>query len=253
MSEKTKIMIFDTKEMVLIFFCIFFLILIAFVMGVKVGKKVSFIQQGFHESDLKVVDLKSTDEEWVATLEHQKSQSHTPENPHHQEKTQTATAHSPDTHQTEHKQEIPHAVQIEAGHEPQLAKSATHQEELKDEFQHLVKEESQSGSQLEATQGGAHKKLDHAEEKTVTPRDSFAGKYTIQLGSYQTEEEAMKFADGFKVRHYDPIIQEVHIEGKGVWYRVSLGIFPGMIQAKEYINKEESLFHGQDYVIVEFQ
>lgn len=80
-----------------------------------------------------------------------------------------------------------------------------------------------------------------------------AGKYTIQLGSYNTVEEAKQFAEGFTVRGYNPIINEVKIEGKGTWYRVSLGAFETVEAAKKYIRDEKSLFAGQDHVITEIK
>lgn len=101
-----------------------------------------------------------------------------------------------------------------------------------------------------------------SQEKTeATPKESapmsknnpMAGKYTIQLGSYNTVEEAKQFAEGFTVRGYNPIINEVKIEGKGTWYRVSLGAFETVEATKKYIRDEQSLFAGQDHVITEIK
>lgn len=80
-----------------------------------------------------------------------------------------------------------------------------------------------------------------------------AGKYTIQLGSYNNVDEARQFAEGFTVRGYSPIINEVKISGKGTWYRVSLGLFDTVDEAKAYISQEQSLFSGQEHVISEIQ
>ncbi len=82
---------------------------------------------------------------------------------------------------------------------------------------------------------------------------SMAGKFTIQLGSYNTIDEAKQFAEGFTVRGYSPIINEVAIENKGTWYRVSLGVFSNVDEAKAYIKQEQSLFSGQDHVISEIR
>jgi hypothetical protein len=82
---------------------------------------------------------------------------------------------------------------------------------------------------------------------------SMAGKFTIQLGSYPNIEEAKQFAEGFAVRGYSPIINETRIEGKGTWYRVSLGLFNSVDEAKAYVRSEQSLFSGQDYVISEIK
>ncbi|MFL5784877.1 MAG: SPOR domain-containing protein [Bacteriovoracaceae bacterium] len=90
-------------------------------------------------------------------------------------------------------------------------------------------------------------------EAPAQPANPMAGKYTIQLGSYNTVEEAKQFAEGFTVRGYSPIINEVKIEGKGTWYRVSLGAFDTVEAAKKYIRDEKSLFAGQDHVITEIK
>jgi cell division protein FtsN len=81
-------------------------------------------------------------------------------------------------------------------------------------------------------------------------KDALSGKFTIQLGSHRTLKEAEDFAEGFKARGYDPIINQIDIKGKGTWYRVSLGAFLNSDEAKSYINKEKTLFIGQDYTIV---
>jgi cell division protein FtsN len=65
--------------------------------------------------------------------------------------------------------------------------------------------------------------------------------------------EAKQFAEGFTVRGYNPIINEVKIDGKGTWYRVSLGLFNSVDEAKTYIKQEQSLFSGQEHVISEIQ
>lgn len=84
-------------------------------------------------------------------------------------------------------------------------------------------------------------------------KSEMAGKFTIQLGSYETVDEAKQFAEGFTVRGYSPIINEVKIKGKGNWYRVSLGLFDNVEAAKAYVKQEQSLFSGQDHIITEIK
>jgi cell division protein FtsN len=117
-------------------------------------------------------------------------------------------------------------------------------------------EESKEKLNTELQQfGGEEKKVEAAvpakSEATTATNDT--GKYTIQLGSYSTMEEAKQFAEGFTVRGYNPIINEVIIAGKGTWYRVSLGLFANVQEAKDYVKKEATLFQGQDYVISEIK
>src|SRR5690606_23647583 len=89
--------------------------------------------------------------------------------------------------------------------------------------------------------------------ETNSNSDSMLGKFTVQLGSYPSLEEAKQFAEGFTVRGYNPIINETRITDKGTWYRVSLGLFSSVEEAKTYIRNEQSLFSGQDYVITEIK
>jgi septal ring-binding cell division protein DamX len=89
--------------------------------------------------------------------------------------------------------------------------------------------------------------------KQEISKTSYDDKYTIQLGSYSTIDEAKQFAEGFSVRGYNPIVNEVVIEGKGIWYRVSLGVFETVQEAKNYIKKEQTLFQNQNFVISEIK
>lgn len=87
----------------------------------------------------------------------------------------------------------------------------------------------------------------------VQPKDSLTGKYTIQLGSSQSLKEATDFAEGFKVLGFTPIVNEVQIPGRGNWFRVSIGIFDTLNDAKSYLVKNKSLFADRDYVLVQFE
>lgn len=117
-------------------------------------------------------------------------------------------------------------------------------------------EESKEKLNTELQQfGGEEKKVEAGvpAKSEVTTASKDTGKYTIQLGSYSTMEEAKQFAEGFTVRGYNPIVNEVIIAGKGTWYRVSLGLFANVQEAKDYVKKEATLFQGQDYVISEIK
>lgn len=117
---------------------------------------------------------------------------------------------------------------------------------LMDEQQNLLKDNLEKVSSDEPAM---------STNQSVEPKSSNAmtGKFTIQLGSYPSLDEAKQFAEGFSVRGYSPIINESQIAGKGTWYRVSLGLFNSVDEAKTYIKGEQSLFSGQDYVITEIK
>jgi cell division septation protein DedD len=82
----------------------------------------------------------------------------------------------------------------------------------------------------------------NSDQAFLNPDSSFIGKYTIQLGSYRTLDEAKNFANGFLVKGYKPLVREVDVRGQGTWYRVSLGVFESISAATQYIQKENSLF-----------
>ena len=110
---------------------------------------------------------------------------------------------------------------------------------------------AEGGVHSEANMSTEHKADTQVKVEThATSKDGLSGKFTIQLGSHRTLKEAEDFAEGFKARGYDPIINQIEIKGKGTWYRVSLGAFLNQEEAKNYITKEKSLFIGQDYTIV---
>lgn len=81
-----------------------------------------------------------------------------------------------------------------------------------------------------------------SDQSFLTPDPSFIGKYTIQLGSYRTIDEAKNFANGFLVKGYKPLVREVEVRSQGTWYRVSLGVFESISAATQYIQKETALF-----------
>ncbi len=146
-------------------------------------------------------------------------------------------------------------VELKSAVEEDAEKTLSSESQLTDE-EKLKKMMDESKTQLTEELekfSSDEKKTDAAAAPVSTPANPMAGKYTIQLGSYNTVEEAKQFAEGFTVRGYNPIINEVKIEGKGTWYRVSLGAFDTVESAKKYIRDEKSLFSGQDHVITEIK
>lgn len=151
-------------------------------------------------------------------------------------------------------------VDMLSGQEEQLNQAIEKREEvdpekLKDDthraLEERLKEEIETPPKAEATPVEAE--TSETSETSQVSGDDFAGKFTIQLGSHRSKTEAEEFANGFKYRGYNPIINEVDISGRGTWYRTSLGVFSSAEEAKAYIKKEMELFRGQDYVIGRFE
>ncbi len=126
-------------------------------------------------------------------------------------------------------------------------------QQLMEDSKEKLNQELQQFSSEEPTTKASEAVAVQPTTSEVSTANAQAGKYTIQLGSYATMDEAKAFAEGFTVRGYNPIINEVIIPEKGTWYRVSLGLFVSVLEAKDYIKKEATLFQGQDYVISEIK
>ena len=121
--------------------------------------------------------------------------------------------------------------------------------DIENKLQEKISEEFGSGTQTPGH--GVMAPAAHGEAAAKhESKDALSGKFTIQLGSHRTLKEAESFAEGFRARGYNPIINQIEIKGKGTWYRVSLEAFDTAEQAKAYVSKEKTLFMGQDYTII---
>ena len=225
MDEKTKLYVFEKKEVALIFIFMILIAITSFMFGVRVGKNYSYQASGFSQEDRQNVDLLSGQEEMVNKVVEEKTQGEVKELP------------------------------------PEELKQKMH-ESLKAKIEDELNKETQPkvDTPKETQPVNDTKPLDNTDliddsSKAPAPeasKDQYAGKFTIQLSSHRSKQEAEEFANGFTIRGYDPIINEVQIPGRGTWYRVSLGVFETAGQAKTYIDKERELFQGQDYVIGRF-
>ncbi len=221
MDEKTKLYVFEKKEVALIFIFMILIAITSFMFGVRVGKNYSYQASGFSTEDRQNVDLLSGQEEMVNKVVEEKTQG-------------------------EAKQLSPEELK-EKMHESLKAKI---EDELNKETKPVVPQETQPINDTKPLDNTDL--IDDSAKAPAPSKDQYAGKFTIQLSSHRSKQEAEEFANGFTIRGYDPIINEVQIPGRGTWYRVSLGVFESAGQAKSYIDKERELFQGQDYVIGRF-
>ncbi len=65
---------------------------------------------------------------------------------------------------------------------------------------------------------------------------SSVGKYTVQIGSYPTEQEAKAYASEMKEKGYSAFYVPADVKGK-TWYRVSIGLYGDTKSANDYKNK----------------
>lgn len=234
MEENSKLFVFEKKEVILIFVFIVLIGTISFTLGVRTGKSLSLKQDDYLREDINAIDLKSIDEEFVDTVVKKKVGSPTADT--------VATEVNDSSFENDNSQ---------AGGQVAM------EERLKEEMEKLASESVQVTPE-------APVKVDEKPEVVVKDptaevatdvynrNKDFKGKYTIQLYSDQSEESAKDFADGFIVKGYDVIVNEVILAGKGKWYRVSIGIFDDVNQAKDYLNKENKIFQENKYIIQQF-
>jgi hypothetical protein len=218
MDEKSNLYVFEKKEVFLLFLFMILIALTSFVLGVKMGKNYSYKSAGLTIQDQRNVDLLSNQEEDV-------------------NKTLAASKKvNDDQFKTDMHESLKNKIKDEILNEEVTPVPIV-----------LPKLEPKPVAAAIPTTENISAMLDKE-----TSSDGFTGKFTIQLSSHRSKTEASEFSNGFTVRGYDPIINEVSLKGKGVWYRVSLGVFDNVSEAKDYILKEKELFQGQDYVIGRF-
>ncbi|MGE5445833.1 MAG: SPOR domain-containing protein [Ignavibacteriales bacterium] len=68
----------------------------------------------------------------------------------------------------------------------------------------------------------------------VAPAGETQGKYTVQIGSSQKEEEAKKIVKSLISKGYPAFIKVAEIPGKGTWYRIRIGTFKTREEAELY-------------------
>jgi cell division protein FtsN len=229
MDDKTKLYVFEKKEVFLIFVFMILIAITSFLIGVKIGTNFSYQQAGFTAEDKMNIEIQSKEEEKV-------------------QKIVDTTSEKSDSKKIEDLNSFTEKV-VRKKLEEEFS-------EDKKEFGNLkaspVNENMEQANPTPKKEEAAPQVMIEP-PKDSKPSDKLTGKYTIQIGSYRAINDAEQFSDGYKVRGYDPIINEVELRNRGIWYRVSLGAFETILEAKDFIIKNKNLFAGGEYVIVQFE
>jgi cell division septation protein DedD len=77
---------------------------------------------------------------------------------------------------------------------------------------------------------------------SVVLADSATGSFTVQIASFPQLEDAQRMEQSLKAKSLPAYIQKTDLPGKGTWYRVRVGTFATLEQAKLY---GESLKSGE--------
>ena len=220
-EDKSKLFVFDKKEVFLIFAFMVLITITAFTLGVRVGKGIFIDSVGISKGDVqKSIDLKSIEEESADKLGDENFEN---------------------------------SLNIEESDQGKVAKDLSMlglEEKLKDEFSKVA------NGKLEDIDNSKDKDFlsDTSETGTANQEifvggDKNIGKFTIQIHSSSTRAEAEKYGEPFAAANYIVVINEAFVPGKGNWYRVGIGIFSTKEEAQFYLEKEKSLFRGKQYLI----
>lgn len=63
------------------------------------------------------------------------------------------------------------------------------------------------------------------------------GAFSIQVGSYQSEDEANQMRAKWKKKGYSAFVTSGEVPGRGIWYRVRIGKFGTKSEANAYLDK----------------
>ena len=232
MDEKTKLYVFAKKEVFLILVFVIVVSITSFIFGFKLGKNYSYTQAKYTQEDREKIEFLSGQEEMVEKVVQEQQEQQKPEViDGTYQKLKTEFEKLDETAGSAEKEEQP----------PQ---------EVKAQMPPVPKEAVKS---VEVGAPEATPAVDSKTLESLRTKDELSGKFTVQLGFFRSMKNAEGFADGFRVRGYNPIISEVNNKASGIWYRVSLGIFETVAECKDYITKEKSLFRGTDYTIEKFE
>jgi cell division protein FtsN len=222
MDDKTKLYVFAKKEVFLIFVFMILISLTSFLLGVKIGVNNSYEQSGYSIEDKRNVEILSPDEEKVSELDQ----------PSNQKVDEDATYKA-----LKEKTDMSLKNKIESEFTNENNKFNTRPE---------------SSNVEPSKEIPVVEKAETMVDVPVPAKDEFSGKHTIQVGAFPSLNEAESFAKGFKARGYTPIINEADIPNRGTWYRVSLGVFDNISEAKEYVMEHKSLFESSEYHFKQF-
>jgi cell division septation protein DedD len=230
MDENNKLFVFEKKEVILIFLFIVVIAVISFTLGVRVGKGLSLKEDSYTGQDLSTINLKSMDEEYVESVVDSKKKE--------------------SNFESSMNDSAPVMEDVDEGVQGDM------EQRLREEMEKLAEKEIIIEKPVKKVQKKMEvKKVDKTnlkKEDMYNQQNDFSGKYTIQLYSNKSKEVAQDFADGFIAKGYDVIVNEAAIPGKGVWYRVSIGVFGNMNEAKDYLDKEKAIFQDSKYLIQQF-
>ena len=247
MKEENKLLVFDKKEILILIAFLIILVLASFVYGVKIGKDYSFSNSDVTTEEINKLEVLSASEEKANTYKKER-RILDGDNGYNLLKKKI----DEELKKTSSKNEIKKEGKTPAKDslENNNAKSEKKENLPSKEGAYYANNDIESG-----TKKTGEKELDEVDNivDSQAMQDVYKGTWTIQLSSHKNLKDAKIFSNNFKVRGYNPIINQVDLGDKGVWYRVSIGSFSTLVEAKNYVIKENDIFTDLDHVFIQFE
>ncbi|WP_022852898.1 SPOR domain-containing protein [Thermodesulfatator atlanticus] len=126
----------------------------------------------------------------------------------------------------------------------ELAPEKTPKETLPEQEEETKPEEKTAKVETSplATKPAPKKQLTKTATKKERPQDSKKPKqpetfYAVQVASLRSEKDAEKYARYLRDRGYDALVKRVTLPQKGTWYRVYVGRFKSLAEARAFGEK----------------
>jgi cell division protein FtsN len=245
MDDQKNMLVFEKKEVAILFLLLIISLATAFTLGVRLGRKWDLNSKGYNDSDLDEIALQSVKEEAAKEILRTKEDLEIKDGTPAKDLNVDAFSKLKKEFET---------LEDGAPKANTKSKSRSNNEPAQADTKALLDSYKISTAPLHVKVDGDVEVDKAPVTSDVNPSDAnYIGKYTVQVGSYKTINDAKKFASGFEIRGYAPVINEVKLRNKGVWYRVGIGIFDNVSAAKAYINNKRDLFQSYDYIVTQIK
>jgi cell division septation protein DedD len=246
MKEENKLLVFDKKEILILIAFLIILVLASFVYGVKIGKDYSFSNSDVTTEEVKKLEVLSASEEKANTYKKERKILDG-DNSYNLLKKKIDEELKKTSSNNEIKKEVKSPVKDSINNNTNLEKK-----EILPSSEGAYYANNDIESENKKTANVQKKELNNVVDSKAM-EDVYRGTWTIQLSSHKNLKDAKIFSNNFKVRGYNPIINQVDLGDKGVWYRVSIGSFSTLVEAKNYVIKENDIFTDLDHVFIQFE
>lgn len=214
-------------RLIALFFGFIVLFIIAFSLGINVGKQLAENQEtqvvvNQNDQDPWALSRGSEGGEEGARTEEENELTYQTPSPRSTEEPTDTTVTEPE--------EAPEMAQEE---EPLIGETPTIKREDGREGVETAKREKQKPSYAEVQPELETEKREEG-RLAAAPLAQTGRTYTIQIGSFKVEGEANRVTETLKSKGYPAFTEKTDITGKGTWYRVKVGTFKTEEEAKLY-------------------